>query len=70
MLVQEQTIVHYLENEAEMRTTITTERISTASSIATLGLSDGQRNYALANLALANVVVAAFVAVAKWLRLR
>jgi len=52
-----------------MRTTIMGERISTASSIATLGLSDGQRNYALANLALANVVVGAFVAVAKWLRL-
>ncbi|HTE14693.1 MAG TPA: hypothetical protein VK642_06420 [Burkholderiales bacterium] len=53
-----------------MSTIRTTERISTASSIAALGLSDGQRNFALANLALANVVVGVFVAVAKRLGLR
>lgn len=53
-----------------MSTIRKTERISTASSIATLGIPEGQRNRALADLAMASTVVGAVFAAAKWLNLR
>ena len=53
-----------------MSTMRKTERISTAASIATLGISEGQRNRALADLAMANTMVGAFISAAKFLNLR
>lgn len=47
-----------------------TEIISTASSIETLDIPEGERNRVLANLAVANTVVGTFFAAAKWLNLR
>ncbi len=53
-----------------MNATVKNERISTSKRIANLGLSEGQRNRALADLAIANTLVGAFIAASKLLHLR
>lgn len=53
-----------------MSTARKNEIISTATSIAALGLPEKQRDRALADLAVANTVVGAVIAAAKFLHLR
>jgi hypothetical protein len=53
-----------------MNTIVKNEKISTARIIANLGLPEQQRNRALAELALADSLAAAFVAATKLLHLR
>ncbi len=53
-----------------MNATVKNERISTSKRIANLGLPEGQRNRALADLAIANTLVGAIFAASKLLHLR
>ena len=53
-----------------MNTALNSEKISTSKSIKKLGLSEFQRSRALANLALADTLVGAYLAASKLLHLR